>query len=78
MKRERSASGYQSLDKIKCQIGPEIPHDPCVLFHRGTAGLQVGRKKKQKAPSVAGGAQKNPCTRYSAHAKPLVHPLKVD
>ena len=49
-----------------------------VLLHRGHRRAAWAEKGNGKAPSVAGGAQKNPCTRYSAHAKPLVHPLKVD
>ena len=49
-----------------------------VLLHRGTAGQPWGEKRNRKAPSVAGGAQKISVRGYSAHAKPLVHPLKVD
>ena len=58
LKHQRSTSGYQPLDKIKCKIGPKVPHDPCVLLRRGTAGRPWAKKRNRKAPSVAGGAQK--------------------
>jgi hypothetical protein len=58
LKRQRSTSGYQPLDKIKCEIGPKVPHDPRVLLHRGTAGQPWAEKRNRKAPSVAGGAWK--------------------
>lgn len=38
----------------------------------------MGRKKKWKSPVRRRRGPENPCTLYSAHAKPLVHPLKVD
>ena len=58
LKRQRSASGYHPLNNVKCQIGPKVPHDPCVLLHRGTAGQQWAENRNRKAPSVAGGAWK--------------------
>jgi len=45
-----------------------LPHDP-VSFHRGTAGSR-GQKKKMEKPRPSPAGPGNPCTRYSAHAKP--------
>jgi hypothetical protein len=45
-----------------------------VLHHRGPAGQQW--LENEKAPSVTGGAQKNPCALYSAHAKALGSPAQ--
>ena len=49
-----------------------------VLLHRGTRRAAVGRKKKWKSPVRRRRGPENPSTQYSAHAKPSVHPLKVD
>ena len=79
LKREGSASGYQSLDNIKCQIGPKVlPHDPCVLLHRGTAGRHWAEREMEKPRPSPAGPRKSMYAVFSARETSLVHPLKVD
>jgi hypothetical protein len=78
LKCQRSTSGDQSLDKIKCKVGPQIlPHDPCVLS-QGHRRRHWAERENRKAPSVAGGAQKSQYAVFSARENSLVHPLEVD
>ena len=47
-------------------------------FFTGAPPEDMGRTRKYKAPSVAGGAQKSLYAVFSARETSLVHPLKVD
>jgi hypothetical protein len=78
LKRQRSTSGYQPLDKIKCKIGPKVPHDPRVLLHRGTAGQPWAKKEIEKPRPSPAGPRKSLYAVFSARETSLVHPLKVD
>jgi len=77
LKRQRSTSGYQPLDEIKCKIGPKIPHDPCPSS-QGRRRATGGQKKEMKKPRPSPAGPRKSLYASSAHAKPLVHPLKVD
>jgi hypothetical protein len=78
LKPERSASGDQPLDNIECYVGPKIlPHDPCILDHRGLAGQRRARNEMENPVRDRRGPE-NRRAPSSAHTKPLVHPLEVD
>ena len=79
MKRERSASGYQSLDNIKCQIGPKVlPHDPASFFTGAPPGISGQKNKIEKPHPSPAGPRKSLYAVFSARETSLVHPLKVD
>ena len=79
MKRQRSASGYQPLDDIKCQIGPKIlPHDPASFFTGAPPGISGQKNKIEKPRPSPAGPRKSLYAVFSARETSLVHPLKVD
>jgi len=79
LKRERSASGYQSLDNIKCQIGPKVlPHDPASFFTGAPPGISGQKNKIEKPHPSPAGPRKSLYAVFSARETSLVHPLKVD
>jgi hypothetical protein len=67
------------LTRSNAKSGQKYAHMTPASFFTGAPPGDSGQKQEiEKAPSVAGGAQKIPVRVFSARETSLVHPLKVD